>query len=107
MGPIFNEKIVKKWDLWVLWIVYGTHWCAYFAVNSDRLKSQKKKKKQTNADANSGKIIWIQTAPNFNTYKGRGESLKKTDSDVYPNVESKGVWTPHVGDENLRGCVIL
>ena len=25
---IFNEKVVRKWDLWVLWIVHGTHWCA-------------------------------------------------------------------------------
>ena len=25
---IFNEKVAEKWDLWVLWIVHGTHWCA-------------------------------------------------------------------------------
>ena len=27
MGLIFNEKVAEKWDLWVSWIVHGTHWC--------------------------------------------------------------------------------
>ena len=43
------------------------HWYAYFAVNSDGLKSKKqwlkKKRKKTNANANTDKIIRIQTAP--------------------------------------------
>ena len=26
--PIFNEKVVEKWKLWVPWTVHGTHWCA-------------------------------------------------------------------------------
>ena len=25
--PIFNEKIVEKWGLWVPRTVHGTHWC--------------------------------------------------------------------------------
>ena len=79
--------------------------CLFCCVNSDRLKSQKqrrkkkkKKNKQTNVDANATKIIRIQTAPNFNIHRERGESLKKTDNDVYPKIES-------VLDKNLRGCV--
>ena len=28
MGPIFNEKVAGKIDLWVPWTVHGTHWCA-------------------------------------------------------------------------------
>ena len=103
--PIFNEKIVEKWGLWVPWTVHETHWCAYFAVwtvigwkvkNNDAKK--KKKNKQTNVDANATKIIRIQTAPNFNIHRERGESLKKTDNDVYPKIEG-------VFDKNLRGCV--
>ena len=27
MGSIFNEKVVEKWSLWVLWTVHGTHGC--------------------------------------------------------------------------------
>ena len=27
VGPIFNEKVAKKWDLWIPWTVHGTHWC--------------------------------------------------------------------------------
>ena len=78
--------------------------CLFCCVNSDRLKSQKqrrkkkKKNKQTNVNANATKIIRIQTAPNFNIHRERGESLKKTDNDVYPKIES-------VLDKNLRGCV--
>ena len=86
--------------------------CLFFCVNSDRLKSQKQRRKkkkkkkkknkqtnkQTNVDANATKIIRIQTAPNFNIHRERGESLKKTDNDVYPKIES-------VLDKNLRGCV--
>ena len=78
--------------------------CLFCCVNSDRLKSQKqrrkkkKKNKQTNVDANATKIIRIQTAPKFNIHRERGESLKKTDNDVYPKIES-------VLDKNLRGCV--
>ena len=34
VGPIFNEKVVEKWDLWVLWTVYETHWCALFTAYS-------------------------------------------------------------------------
>ena len=35
MRPIFNEKVVEKWSLWVLWTVHGTH---------DVLKMAKKSK---------------------------------------------------------------
>ena len=28
MGPIFNEKVTEKWDLWVPCTVHKTHWCA-------------------------------------------------------------------------------
>ena len=28
MRPIFNEKVVKKWDLWVSCTVHRTYWCA-------------------------------------------------------------------------------
>ena len=67
MGPIFNEKVVEKWSLWVREQQMGptaVHSTAYFVVNSiwvdekctvNRLKSQKqqqKKKKKRDKNAN-------------------------------------------------------
>ena len=62
VGPIFNKKVAEKWDLWVMWTVHGTHWCAKKSnitatiheqcINSSRnseiclLKHVKKKKKK-------------------------------------------------------------
>ena len=30
--PIFNEKVVEKWDLWIPWTVHETH---YYAEKSN------------------------------------------------------------------------
>ena len=38
MGPIFNEKVAKKWNLWVLWTVHGTHWCVENGLKSQIMR---------------------------------------------------------------------
>ena len=65
MGPIFNEKVAKKWNLWVheqymmhcllqksqhLWLLFIEQY-----MNSNRVlpKRVKKKKKKQNADVGS------------------------------------------------------
>ena len=35
VGPIFNEKVTKKWSLWVPYTIYGTH-----RTDKRELKSQ-------------------------------------------------------------------
>ena len=47
MGPIFNEKVAEKCNLWDLWIVHG---CAVH-VEKSNVAVEKKKKKRTNVDA--------------------------------------------------------
>ena len=56
VGPIFNEKLVEKWSLWVPWTVHGTHlgYCSLYstwtvvvsAKNALKKKNKKKTKKQ-------------------------------------------------------------
>ena len=45
--PIFNESVVKKRNLWILWIVHETHWKSLQAIETGL---KKKKKKSKNAD---------------------------------------------------------
>ena len=50
--PIFNEKVVEKWNLWVSWIVHSTHlycWNVHYILKKSqqlRLKKKRKKKKE-------------------------------------------------------------
>ena len=43
MGPIFNGSFSKKRNLWVPWIVYGTHQKATTATEIEKCASKKKK----------------------------------------------------------------
>ena len=61
VGPIFNEKIVEKWNLWGPWTVHG----ALFTVELSTIvgwTKKKKKAKRTTIKCGLG-ISWIQTAP--------------------------------------------
>ena len=60
MGPIFNEKVVEKWNLWV------REQCTNALFTVEKLTSvgwtKKKKKKRNLQDKNAdATIIWIQT----------------------------------------------
>ena len=60
MRPIFNKKVVEKRGLWVLWIMYETHWtvpfqCKFGCQRGCSHASQlKKKEKETQTQ---GRII--------------------------------------------------
>ena len=47
MRPIFNEKVAKKWNLWVPWTEHETHLCCwnvhYTLKKSQQLRLKKKK----------------------------------------------------------------
>ena len=73
MGPIFNEKVAKKWNLWVH-EQYMMHYLLqksqhlrllfieqYMNSNHVSPKRVKKKKKNKNAKRRHGFKTWIQT----------------------------------------------
>ena len=76
MGPIFNEKVAKKWNLWVheQYIMHclrqkSQHLKLLFieqCMNSNRVlpkrvEKKKKNKKKQNAKGRHGFKTWIQT----------------------------------------------
>ena len=72
VGPIFNEKVAKKWDLWVYeqYIMHclrqkSQHLRLLFIeqyMNGNRvLPKRVKKKKKKNAKRKRGRKTWIQT----------------------------------------------
>ena len=72
MGPIFNEKVAKKWNLWVheQYIMHclrqkSQHLQLLFieqCMNSNRvLPKRVEKKKKKNAKRKRGRKTWIQT----------------------------------------------
>ena len=70
MGPIFNEKVAEKWNLWVYeqytmcsdWLkkVWKVKICGYCSLNSNR-KSEKRMKKEEGKNANALIFSAIQT----------------------------------------------
>ena len=74
VGPIFNEKLVEKWSLWVPWTVHGTHlgYCSLYstwtvvvsAKNAWKKKTKKKQKNKTKQkEQNAKQTPSIQTTP--------------------------------------------
>ena len=69
VGPIFNEKIDKKWNLWVheqctnALFTEKVNICGYCSLNSSRTppKTREKKKKKKEQNANVVYETWIQT----------------------------------------------
>ena len=72
MGPIFNEKIDKKWNLWVheqciyALFIKKVNICGYYSLNSSRTppktrENKKKKKKKKEQNANVVYETWIQS----------------------------------------------
>ena len=61
VGPIFNEKIDKKWSLWGPWTVHKctVHWRTGQPL---RLKIKKKKKKKNWGNTDAALISAIQTS---------------------------------------------
>ena len=95
MGPIFNEKVAKKWNLWVhkqYMIHYllqkSQHLRLLFIeqyMNSNRVLPKRVKKK--NAKRRRGFKMWIQTYTKTNLtmflemkwkYQGSGESTSRS-----------------------------
>ena len=63
VGPIFNEKVTKKWSLWDPWTV---HECT---VHGRVIKScSLKKKKKTAQIGKCRRAMWIQTPPKCARY---------------------------------------
>ena len=58
MGPIFNEKVTEKWNLWDLWIV---HLCTVHGWLGQIVRLNKKKRNKTwfaNVNAQNAKSKW-------------------------------------------------
>ena len=67
VGPIFNEKVVKKWNLWVheQYIMYclrqKVNFCGYCSLNSNRVLQNAWKKKKNKRKTQTWEETWIQT----------------------------------------------
>ena len=59
MGPIFNEKVAEKWNLWVRKQCMDI----LFTVKKSTNVGWKKKKKKKKRRKRKRSFSWIQTAP--------------------------------------------
>ena len=58
MGPIFNEKVDKKWNLWDPWTV---HLCTVHKRPVNNCAEEKKKEKKGRENVDAARLSAIQT----------------------------------------------
>ena len=89
VGPIFNEKVDKKWSLWDSWTV---HKCTVHRRMGQPLRLKRKKKKKNWGNADVALISAIQTSTKYLSYYSLATLLKFSHLSIHLSLQMALSW---------------